>query len=39
MLDLPATSGRDELLKAMAGKITAKAAYVGRYRNDAPPAQ
>ena len=39
MLDLPATSGRDELLKAMAGKITAKSAYVGRYRNDAPPAQ
>ena len=38
-LDLPATAGRDELLKAMAGKITAKAAYVGRYRNEAPPAK
>jgi phosphatidylethanolamine-binding protein (PEBP) family uncharacterized protein len=38
-LDLPATAGRDELLKAMAGKITAKAAYVGRYRGEAPPAQ
>ena len=37
MLDLPATAGRDELLKAMAGKITAKAAYVGRYRNEAAP--
>ena len=38
-LDLPATAGRDELLKAMAGKITAKSAYVGRYRNEAPPTQ
>jgi Raf kinase inhibitor-like YbhB/YbcL family protein len=38
-LDLPATAGRDDLLKAMAGKITAKSAYVGRYRNEAPPAQ
>jgi len=38
-LDLPATAGRDDLLKAMAGKITAKAAYVGRYRGEAPPAQ
>jgi Raf kinase inhibitor-like YbhB/YbcL family protein len=38
-LDLPATSGRDDLLKAMAGKITAKAAYVGRYRGEAAPAQ
>ncbi len=36
MLDLPATAGRDDLLKAMAGKTTAKAAYVGRYRNEAP---
>jgi hypothetical protein len=34
-LDLPATSGRDELLKAMEGKIVAKAAYVGRYRTEA----
>lgn len=32
-LDLPATAGRDDLLKAMAGKVTAKAAYVGRYRS------
>jgi Raf kinase inhibitor-like YbhB/YbcL family protein len=36
-LDLPPTAGRDELLKAMAGKIVAKSAYVGRYRNEAPP--
>lgn len=32
-LDLPATSGRDALLKAMEGKIVAKSAYVGRYRS------
>lgn len=32
MLDLPETAGRDELLEAMAGKTTAKAAYVGRFR-------
>jgi Raf kinase inhibitor-like YbhB/YbcL family protein len=38
-LDLPPTAGRDELLKAMAGKIVAKSAYVGRYRNEAPPAK
>ena len=31
MLDIPETSGRDELLEAMAGKVTAKAAYVGRF--------
>ena len=31
-LDLPATATRAELLAAMAGKTTAKAAYVGRYR-------
>jgi Raf kinase inhibitor-like YbhB/YbcL family protein len=31
-LDLPATSSRDDLLKAMAGKVVAKSAYVGRYR-------
>lgn len=31
-LDLPATSGRAELLAAMDGKIVAKAAYVGRYK-------
>jgi Raf kinase inhibitor-like YbhB/YbcL family protein len=34
-LDLPETAGRDELLKAMEGKIVAKSAYVGRYRNEA----
>ncbi len=33
-LDLPATTGRPELLAAMKGKIVAKAAYVGRFRND-----
>jgi Raf kinase inhibitor-like YbhB/YbcL family protein len=38
-LDLPATAGRDELLKAMAGKIVAKSAYVGRYRSEAAPAK
>jgi Raf kinase inhibitor-like YbhB/YbcL family protein len=37
-LDLPPTSGRDDLLKAMAGKTVAKAAYVGRFRGN-PPAQ
>jgi len=30
-LDLPNTAGRPELLKAMEGKIVAKAAYVGRF--------
>jgi phosphatidylethanolamine-binding protein (PEBP) family uncharacterized protein len=35
-LDLPATTGRDDLIKAMAGKVVAKAAYVGRYRSGAP---
>jgi hypothetical protein len=34
-LDLPATAGRDELLKAMEGKIVAKSAYVGRFRTEA----
>jgi hypothetical protein len=34
-LDLPETAGRDELLKAMEGKIVAKSAYVGRYRGEA----
>ena len=33
-LDLPATAGRPELLEAMKGKVVAKAAYVGRFRND-----
>jgi Raf kinase inhibitor-like YbhB/YbcL family protein len=32
MLDLPPTAGRAELLQAMAGKVVAKAAYVGRFR-------
>lgn len=34
MLDLPASAGRPELLEAMKGKVVAKAAYVGRFRND-----
>ncbi len=40
-LDLPNTAGRPELLAAMAGKIVAKAAYVGRFRGTPtpPPAQ
>ncbi len=33
-LDLPVTAGRAELLEAMKGKVVAKAAYVGRLRND-----
>lgn len=37
-LDLPATAMRDDLLKAMQGKTTAKAAYVGRYRSGEAPA-
>src|SRR5262245_15913616 len=36
-LDLPNTAGRPELLAAMAGKIVAKAAYVGRFRGTPPP--
>jgi Raf kinase inhibitor-like YbhB/YbcL family protein len=36
-LDLPPTAGRDELLKAMEGKIVAKSAYVGRFRGEAAP--
>ena len=36
-LDLPATAGRDDLIKAMAGKITAKAGYVGRFRGTPQP--
>jgi Raf kinase inhibitor-like YbhB/YbcL family protein len=31
-LDLPESTGREELIAAMQGKIVAKAAYVGRYR-------
>ena len=38
-LDLPANATRDDLLKAMVGKTTAKAAYVGRYRNETAPAK
>jgi Raf kinase inhibitor-like YbhB/YbcL family protein len=38
-LDLPATATRDDLLKAMAGKVTAKAAYVGRFRGEPAPAK
>jgi Raf kinase inhibitor-like YbhB/YbcL family protein len=38
-LDLPNTAGRPELLAAMAGKIVAKAAYVGRFRGTPPPPQ
>lgn len=37
-LDLPATATRDDLIKAMTGKTTAKAAYVGRYRSGEAPA-
>jgi Raf kinase inhibitor-like YbhB/YbcL family protein len=37
-LDLPPTATRDDLLKAMQGKTTAKAAYVGRYRQGEAPA-
>jgi Raf kinase inhibitor-like YbhB/YbcL family protein len=37
-LDLPATASRDDLLKAMQGKIVAKAAYVGRFRQGEGPA-
>ena len=33
-LDLPDTASRDDLLKAMAGKTVAKAAYVGRFRGE-----
>ena len=35
-LDLPASATRDQLLAAMQGKIVAKAAYVGRFRQDPP---
>ena len=33
-LELPATASRDDLLKAMGGKIVAKSAYVGRFRGE-----
>jgi Raf kinase inhibitor-like YbhB/YbcL family protein len=35
-LDIPQTASRQDLLKAMEGKVVAKAAYVGRFRGDAP---
>ena len=38
-LELPATASRDDLLKAMEGKITAKSAYVGRFRQGEAPAK
>lgn len=37
-LDLPPTASRDDLLKALAGKTTSKAAYVGRFRQGEAPA-
>jgi hypothetical protein len=33
-LDLPPTASRDDLLKAMAGKVVGKSAYVGRFRGE-----
>lgn len=38
-LDLPSTASRNELLEAMSGKVVAKAAYVGRFKNPNPPPQ
>ncbi|MGE0451337.1 MAG: YbhB/YbcL family Raf kinase inhibitor-like protein [Vicinamibacterales bacterium] len=35
-LDLPATTTRDEMLKAMDGHVVGKAAYTGRFRTPAP---
>ena len=37
-LDLPATASRDDVLKALQGKVVAKAAYVGRFRHGEAPA-
>jgi Raf kinase inhibitor-like YbhB/YbcL family protein len=34
-LDLPPTASRDDVLKAMEGKVVAKSAYVGRFRGEA----
>ena len=34
-LDIPVTATREEFYKAMAGKVVAKAAYVGRFRGEA----
>jgi Raf kinase inhibitor-like YbhB/YbcL family protein len=33
-LELPATASRDDVLKAMQGKVVGKSAYVGRFRQD-----
>lgn len=33
-LDIPQTASRDDLLKAMQGKVVAKSAYVGRFRGE-----
>jgi Raf kinase inhibitor-like YbhB/YbcL family protein len=38
-LGLPPTATRDEVLKALEGKIVAKAAYVGRFRGEPAPAK
>jgi Raf kinase inhibitor-like YbhB/YbcL family protein len=38
-LDLPPTATRAELLEALKGKVAAKAAYVGRFKGEAPPAR
>jgi Raf kinase inhibitor-like YbhB/YbcL family protein len=35
-LDLPPTATRDQLLAALQGKVVAKAAYVGRFKGEAP---
>jgi len=38
-LDLPDTASREDVLKALQGKVVAKAAYVGRYRSGEAPAR
>ena len=38
-LDLPATTTREDLLKAMDGHVIGKAAYFGRFHAPAPPPQ
>ncbi len=38
-LELPATASRDDLLKAMEGKVVAKSSYVGRFRQGEAPAK
>ena len=37
-LDLPDTASREDVLKALQGKVVAKAAYVGRFRSGEAPA-